>query len=258
MDSIAGDTKVDFHIHTEHFQGPLDLLLSLIEKRKLFINDFSLSQVADDYIAKVRSFESYPMDDVANFLLIASTLVLIKSKSILPDLNLTVEEEEDIGDLKRRLALHELFKNVAEYIRTCYGRSIIFEKTSRAEHVEIFAPDHTLTSHELHVAAQRVIHALPKKQELPKATIKKVVSIEEMMTRLASRVTENLRMGFSSFSSYTKGRHLPKEEKVHVIISFLAMLELVKQGIVHVTQQQDFDDMSIEPIELHTPKYGQD
>src|SRR5574344_205785 len=110
MDNTIGETKVNFHIDTEHFQGPIDLLLSLIEKRKLFINDFSLSKVADDYISQVRSFESYPIDDVANFLLVASTWVLIKSKSILPDLNLTKEEEQDIDDLKRRLALYELFR----------------------------------------------------------------------------------------------------------------------------------------------------
>src|SRR3989344_7208861 len=91
-----GDTKVSYRVKTEQFEGPLDLLLSLIEKRKLFINDFALSKVADDYIAHIRSFETYPMNDVANFLLVASTLVLIKSKALLPDLNLTTEEESDI------------------------------------------------------------------------------------------------------------------------------------------------------------------
>lgn len=256
MENAIGDNKVNFQIETEQFQGPLDLLLSLIEKRKLFINDFTLSKVADDYIAHVRSFESYPMDDVANFLLVASTLVLIKSKSILPDLNLTNEEEQDIDDLKRRLALYELFRGVAETVKLVYGKNIIFEKSARTSPVQLFAPDAQMSPPGMVDAAYRVINALPKKIELPKATIKKVVSIEEMMTRLADRVTGALRTGFKRFANYERGIPIPREERVGVIVSFLAMLELVKQGIVTVTQSEDFDDIDIEPIELNTPTYG--
>lgn len=256
MENAIGETKVNFSIETEHFQGPIDLLLSLIEKRKLFINDFSLAKVADDFIAHVRSFENYPMDDVANFLLVASTLVLIKSKSILPELNLTKEEEDDIDDLKRRLALYDLFRNLSEKVKIYYGKNIIFEKSARSSRAQIFAPDNQMTSEGMKEAASRVINALPKKVELPKATIKKVVSIEEMMTRLADRVTGALRTGFSSFSNYRKGEPIPREERVTVIVSFLAMLELVKQGVVTVTQSEDFEDINIEPIELNTPTYG--
>lgn len=256
MDNTIGETKVNFHIETEHFQGPIDLLLSLIEKRKLFINDFSLAKVADDYIAQVRTFENYPIDDVANFLLVASTLVLIKSKSILPDLNLTKEEEEDIDDLKKRLALYDLFRNLAETVKVQYGKNLIFEKSSRSAPVQLFAPDAQMTEGGMYEAANRVLNALPKKPELPKATIKKVVSIEEMMTRLSERVTSSLRTGFSRFANYKKGEPIPREERVNVIVSFLAMLELVKQGVVTVTQSEDFEDINIEPIELDTPTYG--
>ncbi len=256
METTIGDTKVNFHVETEHFQGPIDLLLSLIEKRKLFINDFSLSKVADDYISHVRSFESYPMDDVANFLLVASTLVLIKSKSILPDLNLTKEEEEDIDDLKKRLALYDLFRGLAESIKPVYGKNIIFEKSARTSPLQLFAPDKQMTPFVLEEAVIRVINALPKKVEIPKATIKKVISIEEMMTRLSDRVAGTLKMGFSRFANYKRGEVIPREERVNVIISFLAMLELVKQGIVTVSQSDDFDDINIEPIELNIPSYG--
>jgi segregation and condensation protein A len=256
MDNAIGETKVNFHIDTEHFQGPIDLLLSLIEKRKLFINDFSLSKVADDYISHVRSFESYPIDDVANFLLVASTLVLIKSKSILPDLNLTKEEEEDIDDLKRRLALYDLFRGLAESLKTTYGKNIIFEKSARMSRIQLFAPDPQITKEGLEESIIRVINALPKKIEIPKATIRKVVSIEDMMIKLSERVVGTLKMGFSKFANYKRGEQIEREERVNVIISFLAMLELVKQGIVTVSQSEDFDDINIEPIELNTPTYG--
>ncbi len=69
-----------FTVKQQHFEGPLDVLLNLIEKRKLFINDISLAKVADDYLAYIKSLENFPIADSANFILIASTLVLIKSK----------------------------------------------------------------------------------------------------------------------------------------------------------------------------------
>lgn len=256
MEVTLGEAKVDFHVQTEHFEGPLDLLLSLIEKRKLFISDFSLSKVADDYIAHVRSFESYPMSDVANFLLVASTLVLIKSKSILPDLNLTIEEEQDISDLKRRLALHELFRALSETVKSEYGKRIIFEKSARTAPPQFFAPDPQMNPMAVHEGAIRVLEALPKKVTLPKATIRKVVSIEEMMNRLAERVTGALRMGFSRFAKYERGKSISREERVEVIVSFLAMLELVKQGTITVAQSDDWGEIDIEPIELATPSYG--
>jgi len=169
-----GDTRISYRVKTEQFEGPLDLLLSLIEKRKLFISDFALSKVADDYIAHIRSFEAFPMNDVANFLLVASTLVLIKSKSILPDLNLTKEEESDIDDLKRRLAMYELFRGLAVHIKTQYGKKLIFERSGRPEIQPVFAPDKRLTIAQMSESIRNVQNALPKKLIVPKATIKKV------------------------------------------------------------------------------------
>lgn len=253
---VLGDHKVDYHIKTEQFEGPLDLLLSLIEKRKLFINDFALSKVADEYIGHIRSFEVYPMNDVANFLLVASTLVLIKSKSILPNLNLTQEEESDIDDLKRRLALYELFRGLATQIKSQYGKKLIFERSGRPELKPVFTPDKRLALAQMAESIQNVQNALPKKIAVPKATIKKVISLEEMMTRLATRVTHALKTSFGQFSRYERGKSIPKEERVEIIVSFLAMLELVKQGVLHVTQTEEYGDIDIETHAFETPQYG--
>lgn len=256
MEGIFGDPRVSYNIKTEHFEGPLDLLLALIEKRKLFINDFALASVADDYIAHIRRFGEYPIGDVANFLLIASTLVLIKSKSILPQLNLTSEETTDINDLKRRLALHELFRDLSGDIRARFGKEVIFERSGRPEEVVVFAFDPHLSVDTLSRAIDRVLSALPKKPALPKVTVKKVVSLEEMIERLTKRVQASLRTSFGQFSRYEKGGVIPKSERVEIVVAFLAMLELVKQGIVHVTQREDFGEIDIETQAFDTPKYG--
>ena len=97
----------DFKVRVGEFEGPLELLLDLIEKRKLHISDVSLSQVADEFIEYTKSIEDFPIADSADFILVASTLLLIKSKSLLPNLELTVEEEENIGELEKRLALYK-------------------------------------------------------------------------------------------------------------------------------------------------------
>lgn len=253
---VIGEYKVNYNLKTEQFEGPLDLLLTLIEKRKLFIGDFALAKVADEYIAEIRRFEAFPMNDVANFLLVASTLVLIKSKSLLPELKLGENEEGDIDDLKRRLALYELFRGLAQHIRTNFGKHIIFERSGRPEIVPVFAPNRHCSVAQMAQAMRNILAALPKKVELPKATVKKILSIEELMSRLAARVAEALKMTFGQFSNYQEGGAFPREERVEIIVSFLAMLELVKQGVVAVTQQKDFGDITIETQKVETPQYA--
>ncbi|OGZ07747.1 MAG: hypothetical protein A3D65_01435 [Candidatus Lloydbacteria bacterium RIFCSPHIGHO2_02_FULL_50_13] len=254
--TTIGEYKVSYHLKTKQFEGPLDLLLTLIEKRKLFIGDFALAKVADEYIAHIRKFEAFPMNDVANFLLVASTLVLIKSKALLPELNLGEDEESDIDDLKRRLAMYELYRSLAQHIRINFGKEIIFERSGRPEIMPVFAPEKHCSAAQMGESIRAVLHALPKKIELPKATVRKIVSIEEMMTRLATRVGEALKTSFGKFSRYEKGKAPRKEERLEIIVSFLAMLELVKQGVVHVTQHEDFGDIDIEAHKFDTPQYA--
>ena len=102
--------ETDFKVKVGEFEGPLELILDLIEKRKLHISDISLSQVADEFIEYIKSFEEFPMSDSADFILVASTLLLIKSKSLLPNLPLTEEEQGSIEDLENRLSAYKKYK----------------------------------------------------------------------------------------------------------------------------------------------------
>lgn len=237
-----------FTIKQEHFEGPLEALLDLIEKRKLFVNDVSLAKVADDYIAYVRNFTEFPVADSAHFVLIASTLLLIKSKSLLPTLNLTTEEQASIEDLNRRLVIYERMRALSAQIRSMFGTRSMF---ARGEHRldPVFSPDNDMTISNFLAATGRVLANLPKREFLPKIIIDKVISLEDMITSLTKRVNESLKMSFREFS----GIH--KDEKVNIIVSFLAMLELVKQGIINVTQEKHFEDIHMETENLGVPKY---
>jgi chromatin segregation and condensation protein Rec8/ScpA/Scc1 (kleisin family) len=88
---------------------------------------------------------------------------------------------------------------------------------------------------------------------VPKAIVQKVISLEEMMENLADRITKSMKMSFKEFSGH--GQKEKQVEKVNVIVSFLAMLELVKQGIINVRQDKDFHDIEIETQSIGIPRY---
>jgi segregation and condensation protein A len=238
-----------FQIKTEVFEGPLDLLLNLIEKRKLFINDIALSKVADDYIAYLQSLEKFPIADSADFLVIASTLLLIKSRSLLPNLNLTDEEQQDIGDLERRLKIYQRIKELSLHIKKQFGQEIIFAPEPR-KMIPVFSPDQSMAKENFLSAILSVIKALPKVENIPKAIVRKVISLEEMIGNLTTRIQSSIKLSFREFAK------VGKEERVNVIISFLAMLELVKQGIVNVRQNNEFEDIEMETQSTGLPHYN--
>lgn len=227
-----------FQIKTPVFEGPLDVLLDLIEKRKLLINDISLAQVADDYIAYIKNFDQFPIEHAADFVFVASTLVLIKSKSLLPTLELTPEEQGSIEDLRKRLAEYKRIKELGVHVRKMFGKNVIFSRTPSRVMTPIFSPDAETTVDGLFTAIKNTINALPKKQFVPKVVVATVISLEEMMDRLTDRIRENINMSFKDFVGGTK-------ERVNVIVGFLALLELVKQGMISVVQQQSFEDIHI-------------
>jgi segregation and condensation protein A len=239
----------DFKIKTEQFEGPLDVLLNLIEKRKMHINDVALAKVTDDFIAHLQSHDEYPIAQSAHFILIASTLLLIKSKSLLPSLELSEEESQSIEDLERRLKEYQRIKTLSLHIQKLFGVSPIFWKNP-TKREPIFAPDPSMTLDNLYEAMKSVLLHLPqKKEKLPEVVVKQVMSLEEMIEKLTERVTSGLRMTFKEFSK----EH--KEEKVNIIVSFLAMLELVKNGLLKVEQQGTFDEIHMETDQVGTPRY---
>lgn len=242
-------TSSIFTIKTQSFEGPLELLLELIEKRKLFISDISLAKVADDFIEHIRKFDQIPMGESAHFILIASTLLLIKSKSLLPELSLTEEEQGDIHDLETRLKIYKRIKEASVHINKLFGKEIIFEQSQMRRVEPVFAPDPDLTLTKALQSIKDLINRLPKKENLPKTVVQKVMSIEEMINTLTTRITSHIRMSFKEFTKENKGN------KVHVIVSFLAMLELVKNGVLHVQQESAFGDIQMETKEVGVPRY---
>ncbi len=239
--------KTNFNIKTDGFEGPLELVLDLIEARKLLVNDLALASITEDFIAHVRAQEIFPVDETATFVQIAATLLLVKSKSLIPDLALTDEEQEDVDDLKRRLTAYEQLREAARELARLAGRRPLYSAGERKPEVT-FAPSRDLSANALAEALARALAAREEVEKLPQASVRPMVTIEEMMERLARRVETAMTLSFKDFAGSSS-------ERVEVIVSFLALLELVKQGAVAAEQYGQYGDIRITHTATSTPHY---
>ena len=111
------------------------------------------------------------------------------------------------------------------------------------------APDKKTTIENMFSSIKNVLAGLPKKEVISQAVVKKVISLEKVMDNLANRMQSALSLSFKEFAG------VGKRERVEVVVGFLAMLELVKQGVIDVAQEGSFNDISMESKEVGVPKY---
>lgn len=249
-----------FTVKAGQFEGPLDLLLNLIEKRKLHISEVSLAQVTDDYIQHIETFDKVSTASIAQFILTASTLVLIKSKALLPKVSITQEENESMEELELRLKLLQLFRTLGNtHIGPRFGSALLYAKKKRSQHIDVVfsPPKKTIISTEsLLEAMSSVIAALPKQEHIPQTTVRKIISLEETIGNLLNRVQQGLKMGFKEYAGVNKNnKKIPIEKRPTIIVTFLAVLELARRGALQVSQQEQFGDISLETLTVDTPRY---
>ncbi len=242
-------TSTGFSIQTEAYRGPFELVLDLIAARKLLVNDLALAAITEDFIAHVRAQETFPVEETANFIAIAATLLLIKSKSLIPDLTLTEEEQGDVDDLKRRLEAYENVREAARELGRIFGKQPMLRAGWRAPE-PFFSPARDFTPEALEQALAKLLAAREAVEELPEARVKPLISIEEVMDDLAKRVRSAATLSFKAFTG-------DKKEKVEIVVSFLALLELVKQGAVAAEQHEPHGDIRIQNTATNAvPRYG--
>ena len=237
------------HLKTDTYEGPFEVVLDLIERKKLSINELSLATITDEYITHVRSKASFPTEDAAEFISVAATLLVIKSKSLIPELELSEDEETDITEFERRLQEYERVRAVTRSLSTIFGRSVMVSRGDKA--IEpFFSPSRDLVLSTLENVLADVLTAPVPEPALPEARVRSTVTLEEMMDKLLERIQKKMTMTFSDFS-------LDAAERVEVIVSFLALLELVKQGNVEADQADTFSTIHItNSTTTGTPSYG--
>lgn len=226
-----------YSITTEQFKGPIDLLLNLIEEHKFSINEISLATVANQYLDYVKALPELPRHEAASFLVVASTLLLIKSKSLLPSLELTGEEEQSIGDLERRLKLYRRFKELSVHVQSLYGKNILYGREAFSGVSVGFVEPEGVDVHALYAALGGLIKILPLAKDIPEKTVASVIKLEDKINELCERVAVAVK---TSFRELSRGG-----DKMTLIVSFLALLELVKRGVVDAKQEGSFSDIEV-------------
>jgi len=230
-------------IKVESFEGPLDLLLQLIEEQKLEITNVALAEVTEQYIAVLNesAADDVPADELADFLVVAARLLLIKSKALLPFL--TWGEEDEGEELTKQLKIYkeylEAMKVMQKMIakkRFAYSR----EKLITSREIE-FCPPPKLTGQNLAQTFAEVLRGLGPILNLPTEVVRKTINIQEKIAQIRERIFRETTSRFSDILREAK-------DKTEVIVSFLALLELIKQKVVCVKQTNVFDDIEIEKI----------
>ncbi|MBU2508940.1 MAG: segregation/condensation protein A [Patescibacteria group bacterium] len=227
--------------HVEHFEGPLDLLLQLIEQDELDISKVSLANVAEQFVEHVHNNPSIPPEELADFLVVAAKLMYIKSKQLLP--SLYDEELEEGMDLEAQLREYQRFVSASKEIEKMWNsgkRSYTREGAERAAMKQFkgFVTPIGITPDLLMHTMRRIISRLEPLVHLPKVNVERVVTIQQKIQDLFQRIKSHANTTFRSFVSGTK-------DKTERVVSFLALLELVKQRFVDVDQSELFNDIDI-------------
>lgn len=238
-----------FEVTLERYSGPYSKLLELIEERKLSINEFSLAEVTDDYIAYIKELrEKGETDivDISQFISVASTLMLIKAKSLFPTISYTPEEKESVSNLEQKLELYKLVLEAGKNINKIFGKNSLHKVSKFQKNESVFVWDGRVNTTLLHSIAIASLLKIPKKERLRQVAVKQVLKIEDVIESLLKRVETSFSLSFKEFSSTVSAEAKTLEEKKSAfIVSFLAMLELVKNGVLDVEQGEKFNDINI-------------
>ncbi len=228
-----------YRIKLEQFEGPLDLLLALINERKMDVARVSLAAVADQYLEYVKKQENISLENLAHFLSVASRLILIKSRALLPLLEFSQEEEKEIKDLEWQLREFKRFKEVSRRIGNLFDSPRkIFSREGFWGMDGFFYPPENINVFDLKKTFLKIINEIPEVEKLEEEMVREIVTLEEKIDHLREALKGRMESSFSEIVSSAN-------DKIEIIVSFLAMLELIKQRIIHVEQKESFKDIKL-------------
>ncbi len=247
-----------YQISLQEFQGPVAKLLELIESRHLDITQISLAEVTADFLKYIETIEKDRSEILAEFLPVAAKLILIKSKAILPNLEFTEEESREIKKLEQQVSEYRRFKEASKIINELWRRNnvslgrefltgirfIRHQKCSVDDNFKNFIPSENFfyppSCFDLNLCAEmlRKIYREIAAQTIPDAElILKIINLEEKIQETLKRLSQETNNYFSSI--------IEKESLSDVVITFLAILHLFKDGKVMLAQDSHFEEIKI-------------
>lgn len=234
------------------FQGPLDLLLQLIEKEELDINAISLLAVTDQYLRTIATLEAIEPGALADFLVIASRLLYLKSLSLLPKPN-TVEEseEESVDALIKQLLEYRRFKQAAALLQEREAQGLrVYVRTAPKPELERRLDLSNLDLNKLHNALRRVLQRIPSDPPMPRVKTYPITvaeQIENVRSYVQERQQQAGRNGKVQPITFTELLSRGST-RLEVVVTFLAILELIKQRELSAEQENTFGEIILVPL----------
>jgi segregation and condensation protein A len=228
---------MSFEVKLAQFEGPLDLLLDLIEKERLDVSQLALAKVTEAYLQYVETHLEIPPEELADFLVVASKLLFIKSQALLPFLTMSEVEEE--GDLEAQLKIYKEYLEASKVIEAAIGTKRFLYVHDKLPNIDIgFAPPKKLGTDQMKGFMLTVIARLQPVFVIPQAAVERVTSIHDKIKRIHEWVKKVENLSFREVM-------LEAESRVDMVVTFLALLELIKQRSIFVTQEGQFSDIVI-------------
>jgi segregation and condensation protein A len=237
--SAGLDAQQPYHVKLEVFEGPLDLLLHLIETQELDITKVSLVAVTDQYLEYIGHVERINADNLADFLVVAAKLLLIKSRALLPAPPAPVgEEEEDVGDeLARQLREYKLFKELAQQLRTREELGLrAYLRLATLPEVEKKLDPSGASLEDLLAAAREALEAHAPPGPVNGVVAPLTISIADRIRHIESLLTKKGTVSFHRLLRRARSRS-------EIIVTFLALLELIKARRAQVQQEKLFGEI---------------
>ena len=224
-------------IRIEQYDGPFHVLVEMLEGEKLDITQVALSQVTEQYLKAINSQGAVDPHTLADFLVVAAHLLYLKSKFLLPALE---DEDEDEALLEDQLKMYQLYFEASKVVESMLkSGNFSFAREKLAVDIEVlFNPPHSLTIDNMKGLFLRVVEGLEPIVRVPKKIQRQVISIRDKIKHIRDHIIARMT---SSFSELVKG----SKDRTESIITFLALLELVKQQLVDVDQEQLYGEINI-------------
>jgi segregation and condensation protein A len=238
-------TKKKMNFKLEKFEGPLSLLLGLIEKEELDITEVSLAKITDQYIEYIKTLPNIGPEEIADFLVVATKLLLIKSRALLPFIN--PEEEVEIEEFENQLRMYKEFLEASKKVESLIGEKKFmfareFNRQALLSAAQVFAPPKNITGASLATVFGEILQSIkPAQANLQEEKIEHTVSIEEKILSIQKSLLEKIQISFNKIITNA-------QNKTEMIVSFLAVLELMKQRELVAVQGNLFEEIFLSRI----------
>jgi segregation and condensation protein A len=222
----------------------------MIESRKLSVSEFSLVKITEDFISYVRNFKTLDKEETSSFISITSVLILLKSKTLIPELELTEEEDRDIQILENQLKAFEILKGRAKILKDFWSKNVLINaKINYKSEDKIFVPSTQMDLSFFHTYIQnRLEEIVPKVDKKTEVKVHKSLKIEDALSHIRQIIKRIKNLNFKNFNNKenTGGdERLKEKNKRNVVILFLAILELMKMGEIDLEQKENFSDIIV-------------